>query len=482
MPANVQAEEALLGALLANNSAYERCCDILEPFHFFNPVNAMLYAEIERRLLEGRLVDAVSLRHDLANQDMLGDIGGVDYLVQLLSAMVGIINVAEYARAIRDAWIKRELVSIGEAIVNRALGDTTDATEQLDAGQQALAALQGDQVSRNMSTWTLGQVVSKAIASADAIYRGAPSPLLRTGLATVDAAIGGLWPDDLTVLAGIPGAGKTSLAVQIGESVARRAMTAALTYGATPEEAQKVPGVAMFSLEMSGEQLGARVAAFLAGVPVDTVLNGTLDMDTAARLARAESDAARLPFRGYDCRSISKSLLSAYIRRHLRRQPELLVIVDHLLVIEGDTARQNESGLSASLVGQVARGLKKLAWELHVPMLVLSHASRASASRINPRPVQGDLKWGGEGDADTLMFVHRPIMFDDGSVPARKKREEDGEYNMRVWKWERERKSMETRAELIVAKRRMGKPGLYLMRFDGPTASFSPWQRDGAEV
>lgn len=475
LPANRQAEEAMLGAILANNRAFERVCDIVEPEHFADPVNAMIYARIRDRLLEGRLVDAVTLKNDLANDHMLEEVGGLDYLTALLSSMVGIINAGEYAQAIRDCWMRRQLVDVGESIVNRAFGEN-DVEEQIGDAERGLWSLGNRRV--GATSWTIGAAVQRAVAAADSMHRGDPSPALKTGIATVDRAIGGIWPDDLTILAGIPGAGKTSLAIQIGYSVAQRAFHAALAAGATEEQAQRAPGVAMFSLEMSSDQLGAKIAAYAAGVPLDDVLNGNLDFDVAARLSQAERDAKFLPFRGYDCRSISKALLGARIRQHLRRQPELLIIVDHLLVVEGDTTRQNEAGLNAALVGQTSRSLKRVAWEEHVPMLVLSHATRASAGRVNPRPLMGDLKWAGEGDCDTLLFVHRPIMFDDGSAPVRKKREGDDEYAMRKWRAERDREKREELAEIVVAKRRMGRVGVHRMRFHGPTTSFHAWRGD----
>ena len=476
-PANIQAEQALLGALLANNRAYERVCDVLEPEHFADPVNGMIYGRISDRILEGRLVDSITLQQDLFNDQMLEEVGGTAYLTHLLASMVGIINAAEYAQAIREAWKRRQLIEIGATIVNAAFGGDGSAREQIDQAERLLASLGGER--RNgFATWTLGAAVHNAVASAEALHRGAPSPALRTGIDTIDRALGGLWPGDLAILGGIPGAGKTSLAVQIGVSVARLARLDALAAGASREAAAKAPGVGIFSLEMSGDQLGAKVTSYLADVPLDVVLEGRLDMEIAQRLAIAESDADTLPFRGCDCRSISMALLGARIRQHLRRQRERLLIVDHLLVVEGNNQRQIDAGLNAALVGQTARALKKLAWEEQVPVLVLSHATRASASRVNPRPVMSDLKWAGEGDADTVFFVHRPIMFDDGSAPVRKKREGDDEYEMRKWRAEQDRERLEGLAEIVVAKRRMGRSGVYRMRFRGATTSFHEWKID----
>ena len=472
-PSNIDAEQALLGSLLANNRAFERVCDVLEPHHFADPVNGAIYRRIAERIVDGRLADAVTLRSDLEQSGALDEVGGVRYLAELLAAMVGIITASEYALAIRDTWLRRQLIGVGEAVVNNALGEdlALDGLAQIEAAERALAALRGGGV-RGDRMMTVGEAVAAAIGQADALYRGGPSPSLLTGMATVDKAFGGLWPGDLQVLAGIPAAGKTALAVQMADRIATRLFAAAMQDGASPKEGQAQPGVVIFELEMSAEQLGTRIAGYRAGVSIEDLLNGRLDLATAARLAQAQHDTAHLPLRIRDCRAVSLGVLSAKIRLHLQRQPERLVVVDHLLVVDDDNAKQRDGGRNAASVARAAQGLKQLAFQHQVPILALSHASRAHVARPNQRPTMQDLKWGGEGDCDTLVFVHRPAMFFDDVEPKKATREGDVAFSERLQTWKEQRAALADVAELVVAKRRMGPSGVHRMRFRGELTCF----------
>lgn len=471
----------MLGALLANNRAYERVADFLEPEHFADPVHQAIFRRIKERILDGYLADAVVIREDFEHTGILEEVGGTAYLAQLLAAMVSIISAGEYGRAIHDAWLRRQLIEIGETIVNLAFGADAamDAGKQIEGAEQALAAIAGHGASRDRRM-TLGQAVSAAIGQANAIYQGGASPGVATGMPTVDRALGGLWPGDMILLGGVPGAGKTALATQMALAVARRVYDGAIWNNMTPEQAHKLPGVCFFSLEMSAEQLGARIAAERAGIAVEDLIEGKLDMEIAVRLARAERECMHLPVRIEDCRATSLKLLGAKARLHLQRQPELLIIVDHLLVVESDGGN-SRGGADAASVGKAARDFKQLARDLKMPILVLTHISRASAARTNPRPTMQDVKWAGEGDADVLVFVHRPIMFLDSEPPPQRPKESKEAYAERRLAWYRDYDGKQDLAELVVVKRRMGKTGVHRMKWIGATTSFAEWPTVNAE-
>jgi replicative DNA helicase len=474
-PMNIQAEQALLGTLLANNRTLAHVVDFLQPQHFADAVHALIYQRIVDRVTNGELADAVTLRGDFERSGQLDQVGGLTYLAQLLSAMVGVLSVPAYGRAIHDAWLRRELAHIGQQVVELAHGadPSQDATAQVISAQKALADLTG-RGARDDRLMSLGEAVSAALRQAVEAYRTGVTGAVLTHMLTLDKALGGLWPGDFDLLAGIPGSGKTALAVQIAYTIGKRKFDAAIAAGATPQEASKLPGVAVFSLEMRAEELGARIAAYRASVGVERLRSGQFDMIEAERLAAAEREAMWLPVRIHDCRQTSVRLLGAKARLHFHRQPEELAIVDHLLVAESDPGpRARSAGSDVASVAKAARDYKTLAGDLGLPFLVLTHASRASGDRPDHgRPTLRDVKWAGEGDADALVFVHRPIMHMTQSPPARTGRQSEEQFMRAVNLWHEQRDAARDLAEIVVAKRRMGPTGVWRMRFDGPTTSF----------
>ncbi|MGC8469869.1 MAG: DnaB-like helicase N-terminal domain-containing protein, partial [Acetobacteraceae bacterium] len=259
-PANLQAEQALLGALLANNRAYERVAEFLAAEHFADPIHGRIFQAIARRIEAGQIADAITLKGEFEHSGLLEEVGGVGYLAQLLAAMVGIINAGDYGRAIHDAWIRRQLIELGEVMVNRAFGaePELDGVAQIEAGEQALFDLATTGASG-------GGFISFESALAEAI-RGAERAFLRsghvaglaTGLRDLDARMGGLHPSDLLILAGRPGMGKSALATKIAFGAARALAAEAEAAG----EGRRPRGqIALFSLEMSAEQLATRLLA-----------------------------------------------------------------------------------------------------------------------------------------------------------------------------------------------------------------------------
>lgn len=475
-PSNLQAEQSLLGALLANNKTFDRVCEFLHADHFADPIHGRIFRAIEERILDGRLADAVTLKGDFENTGVLDEIGGTAYLAQLLAAMVGALNVSEYGKTIYDLWVRRQLIEVGESVVNRAFSEIgkLDAARQIEAAERALMEIRHDG-SRRDRLLTIGEAVAAAIRASEAAYQQGVSPALMTGLEPLDQGIGGFWPGDFSLLGGVPGAGKTALAVQIGLMIAERLRQKGMQAGMSAEDAERQPGVVIFELEMSAEELGARVAAARAGVTVSRLRAGDLDVSLAEKLLFVERGISGLPLRIEDCRSTSMRLLGAKMRMHLRRQPELLVILDHILVADSEDQGGKSSERNAQTVGRAAREMKRLAGDLGLPFLVLTHVPRAASRRDNPRPQMSDVKYAGEGDADNVLFVHRPIMFMDDTRPKKAPREQEERYSQRLYDWQCERDRAEHLAELVVAKRRMGPTGITRLAWDGPAMTFREW-------
>lgn len=480
-PANVQAEQALLGAMLANNRAYEKVADYLQPHHFADAANALVYRAICERILDGKLADTVTLRSDFQHAGILDEVGGTAYLVQLLSAMVAVNTAGEYGKAVHDAWLRRQLIKVGEAIVNNAFSPDSelDGGGQLEAAERALAGINAGTSSGEILS-AAGSAVSRAIARAGDIHRGDLTGRLLTGIRTIDNAIK-FWSGSLTLLGGPPGSGKTALAVMIGKAKARTLYQEAIARGNSPEQAYRQPGVLFVSMEMNTDELGQRMAAEEARVTLDALQEGRLDEASTLRLIQAESALRMIPLRILERRRTPARLLVPRLKLHLQRQPELLVIIDSLMVMSDDqTAGKGRAyrGNDAPSVESTAMALKDLAQEMALPFIALTHTPRPEKGAIVTRPNRFNVKWGGEGPSDNVMFVHRPIMFMDDTPPVQGPKESDTAFrgpHGRLTRWHDVRDSAKELAEIVVAKQRQGPEGVYRMRWHGATTSLREW-------
>lgn len=488
-PQNPQAEQALLGALLANNRAFDQVVDILEPHHFADQVHALVFEAIRTRLVDGHTADPLTLKQECDANPVLAAAGGSAYLATLLGAMISVRHVTEYARVIVDAWTRRQLIAVGEGIVNLAFdGDSSvDAKRQIEAAEAALTTLRTDDAA-GVKLVAGGAAIAQAIRRADAISRGEPSGRLLTGMPTIDKAWMAL-PGTLTLLAGPPGSGKTGVAVQIGKSVAKLAHRRAVEGGMTPQAAYRVPGVSIYSLEMSAEQLGFRMAAEEAEIDVTDLMEGRLDFVAAERLLRVERETAHLPIRIHDASSFPIRLLLQRIRLDFQRQPELLVIVDHLLAATEEDSKNRagsrDGGVNAGSVNSLAQACRRLAEHLRIPLLVLAHTSRPQRGVDVRRPTMADVSYGGERAATGVVFLHRPIMFMDSQPPAQRKNETDMAFrgpDGRLTKWHHKINAARNRAEIVVAKQTHGRTDVYPMRWNGSTTSLREWDENTGDT
>src|SRR3954469_8157847 len=222
-PSNLQAEQALLGALLANNRAYERVSEFLAPEHFADPVHGRIYQAIARRVEAGQLADAITLKAEFEHSGVLDEVGGTASLAQLLTAMVGVINAGEYGRAIHDAWIRRQLIDIGEVVVNNAFGaePELDGRAQIEHAESELFRLATEGGSPTGFV-TFEHALTEAIHAAERAFRRSGHVSgISTGLRDLDKKTGGMHPSDLVILAGRPGMGKSALATKIAFGAAR---------------------------------------------------------------------------------------------------------------------------------------------------------------------------------------------------------------------------------------------------------------------
>jgi replicative DNA helicase len=471
-PSNLQAEQALLGALLANNRAYERVSEFLAPEHFADPVHGRIFGAIARRIESGQLADAVTLKAEFEHSAALEEVGGVSYLAQLLTAMVGIINAGEYGRAVHDSWLRRQLIDVGETVVNRAFGmePELDGKDQVEAAEQALF----DLATRGGSEGgfvTFERALSEAIDGAERAFRRAGHVSgLSTGLRDLDAKMGGLHPSDLLILAGRPGMGKTALATKMAFGAAKALLDEAanLAPGTAPKGS-----IAVFSLEMSAEQLATRLLSEEARISGDRIRRGEIGQKDFDRFVQVSRSISSLPIQIDDTPAITLSALRTRCRRLKRTKGLSLIIVDYLQLMRPAAGTRPENRVLE--ISQITQGLKAIAKELAVPVLALSQLSRAVESREDKRPQLSDLRESGsiEQDADVVMFVYRDEYYLAQRAPKEIGFDHSDKFHTAMDKWQQDMERVHNQAELLLAKQRHGPTGTIRLFFEAEFTRFA---------
>jgi replicative DNA helicase len=462
-PHNDEAEMALLGAILHNNRAYERVADFLRPDHFANRVHGRIFEAIGRLIDRGQIADPITLKQYFEADADLVEIGGYAYLDRLSRSVASIVNAQDYGRAVHDLHLRRQLIALGEDMVNDAYRNDLDsvATIQIETAEQRLYTLASTgEIEAGLREFSTA--LKASIDAANAAFRregqlaGVP-----TGFTDLDKLLGGLHASDLVILAGRPSMGKTALATNIAFHAARTVEDL---------EANRNHIVAFFSLEMSAEQLATRILAEQTAIPSERIRRGELSNDDFERLVIVSQELERLPLYIDDTPALSIAALRTRARR-LKRSPGLsMIVVDYLQLLHGSATSRNENRVQE--LSEITRGLKTVAKELNVPVLALSQLSRAVENRDDKRPQLSDLRESGsiEQDADVVMFVYR-----DEYYLARKEPREGTQEHVT---WQEEMDKVHKLAEIIVAKQRHGPIGKVTLRFEGETTRFSNYVSD----
>ncbi|MBV9776398.1 MAG: replicative DNA helicase [Acetobacteraceae bacterium] len=471
-PQNLQAEQALLGALLANNKAYERVAEFLTADHFADPIHGRIYRAIVRRIEAGQLADAVTLKGEFEHSGVLEEVGGTAYLAQLLTAMVGIINAGEYGRAIHDAWLRRQLIDVGETVVNNAFGADPElaGAEQIEAAEQTLFQL-ATQGGADGGPIPFERALTEAILGAErAFHRQGGVSGLTTGLRDIDARTGGMHPSDLLILAGRPGMGKTALATKVAFGAAKALLAEARA--ADPNALPK-SCVAIFSLEMSAEQLATRLLAEEARISADRIRRGDIGQRDFDRFVQVSREIAGLPIQIDDTPAITMSALRTRCRRLKRTRGLALVVVDYLQLMRPAAGTRPENRVLE--ISQITQGLKALAKELAMPVLALSQLSRAVESREDKRPQLADLRESGtiEQDADCVMFVYRDEYYEKQREPKSIAFDSTEKYQAQLERWKHNMEQVHNKSELIIAKQRHGPTGKIDLFFEAEFTRFA---------
>ena len=462
MPANEEAEQALLGAILINNDAIDRAAEFLQPEHFFIPAHGRIFAACLKLREQHRIADPVTLKAYFERDGDLQGVGGAQYLAELAGSIVSVHNAEDYARTILDLHIRRQLIGIGEETVNDAYRhDIEDESlEQISRVEEKLYRLAEFGDFRG-GFRPFDQVLQQAISAASAAFnRDTPLTGVTTGLIDMDRMLGGLQRSDLIILAGRPSMGKTALATNIAFNTARAFVESQGKEGAV---------VGFFSLEMSAEQLATRILSDATEIPSEKIRRGDIRNADFPKIIEKSNEIHRVPMFVDDTAGLTISTLRTRALR-LRRQHNLgLIVLDYLQLMRPSGSSRVDNRVQE--IAEITRGLKMIAKDLNVPVLALSQLSRQVEQREDKRPQLADLRESGsiEQDADVVMFVYREAYYKAKSEPA------EGTPAHADWQQEMER--IHNLANVIVAKQRHGPTGTVDLHFEGAFTRFSNLER-----
>jgi replicative DNA helicase len=465
LPQNIEAEAALLGALMIDNRLVEDVQLRLKPHHFFEPLHGRIYEAVLRMTDKNMVANPVTLKPMFDGDEAMKEVGGPSYLAQLTGSGAAVIGARDFAAQIYDLALLRALVGVGRDMVEGAL-DTSEEVAPLSQIERAESELYrvAEEGGNEGKVKSFGEASILAVKQAEkALNSGGHLSGITTGLEGINAKVGGMHKSDLVILAGRPGMGKTSLATNIAFAAAQR-FVREREEGLAPEKSAGA-AVAFFSLEMSADQLATRILAEQSGISSENLRMGKISQQEFRNLARASGELSNLPLYIDDTPGLTIAALRARARRLKRQKGIGMIVVDYLQLLQGSGKSSNDNRVQE--ISEISRGLKQLAKELDLPVLALSQLSRAVEQRDDKRPQLSDLRESGsiEQDADMVWFVYR------GDYYLAAKKPEDDHPDIAQWREEMDR--IYGRADLIVAKQRHGSTGTVRMRFDSRITKFS---------
>jgi len=398
-PHSIQAEQSLLGGLLLDNRAWDEIADLVTEADFYRRDHRLIFNATGTLIARGDPCDVVTLSEWMNSQGELEGIGGLAYLGTLAKDTPSAANIRAYAAIVRQNSVLRQLADVGTEIANSAyFTEGRDTAALLDNAEQLVFRIADSGNSRGSGFASIKDLLTKAVDRIDTLFhQDNPLTGVSTGFNDVDAMTAGLQSSDLVIVAGRPSMGKTTFAMNIAEHAAIK---------------DGVP-VAVFSMEMPGEQLAMRLMSSLGRIDQTRVRTGKLEDDDWPRLTSAVSILSEAPLFIDDTPALSPAELRARARR-LKREHDLgLIVIDYLQLMQIPGHKENRTGE----ISEISRSLKALAKELNVPVVALSQLNRSLEQRPNKRPVMSDLRESGaiEQDADVIIFIYRDEVYDEDS-------------------------------------------------------------------
>jgi len=463
-PHNFEAEQAILGAILANNEALNHVGSSVAPEDFYAAIHQRIFKAILQFHDKGLIANPVTLKHHFAGQEGVED----QYLARLVAAATSIINIHDYAKIIRDLAIKRRLIAIGEEAVVGAYDPQNERNgiAQVESVEQQLfrLATEGDaEGGFKALKFSLAEALTR---TEKAFQRSGEVVGVSTGLRDMDKLLGGLHPSDLLILAGRPSMGKTALAMNIAFNAAKSINEQDADAHARNE---KPRSVGFFSLEMSSEQLAMRLLASACGVSSHKLQRGDLSQEEFQKLVEASHALNGLPMHIDDTPALSIAALRSRARRLKRVHNVALLVIDYLQLVRPSSSNSQTNRVQE--VSEITQGLKAIAKELDIPVIALSQLSRAVEQREDKRPQLADLRESGsiEQDADVVMFVFREEYY----VQRRQPQEGTPEHAQ----WQQDMERVHGIGQVIVAKHRNGPVDSVTLQYTSETTTFHDYAK-----
>ena len=395
-PQNVEAEEAVLGALLIDPDAIIRVATFLNAEDFYREKHGWIYDTALTLHDRREPIDLLTICDELDRQDRLDEVGGPAFITALVNAVPTSIHAEHYARIVERTGTRRRLIEAAGQIAALAYQEADDVDEVVDRAEQVLFGVSERRISRELVP--IKQVLSAYYDRIEYLTRHRGELIgIPTGFERIDKLLGGLQRSDMVSLAARPSVGKTSLALGFAHNAAKK-------------HGQRV---AFFSLEMSNEQVVQRLISSETGIDAQRLRRGEIEQDEWGRFMKAASDLSETYFFIDDTPGASALELRTKARRLHAEVGVDLIVVDYLQLMRGDYRSENR----VQEISSISRALKGLARELNVPVLALSQLSRSVEARTDKRPILSDLRDSGalEQDADVVMFIYRDEMYNDNT-------------------------------------------------------------------
>lgn len=433
-PHSIDAEKALLGALMLDQKAISKVVTIIEPDSFYDLKNKVIYETILNMFDKNTPVDIVTLSNELKLKDKLKDVGGTFYLTEINSDTPTAANVEYHARIVQEKFLKRSLIRTAGEIIQNAYDDTTDALEEIDNAEAAIFRIAEKRMSQGYEH--VKKLAKEAYRVIERLKTQSGQVTgVSSGFFELDKLLGGFQNSDLIIVAGRPSMGKTALALSMARNTA-------VEY--------KNP-VALFSIEMASVQLLIRLLSAEAKIDQQSIRTGRINEYDNQRIIKALGDLSKAPIIIDDSAMLSLMELRAKCRRLKIEHDIKMVVIDYLQLIKPPKADSREREISL-----ISQGLKQIAKELNIPVVAIAQLNRSVESRPDKRPMLSDLRESGsiEQDADVVMFVNRPEYYG-------------------IKEFDDENKtSTEGKAEIIIGKQRNGPVGTVRVAFIKDYARF----------